>query len=46
MDEAFTYALKDNVRAWVQQADGSYALVRRRGASFSLHQHLMDRLGA
>ena len=46
IDEAFTYALKDNLRAWIQQADGSYALVRRRGASFSLHQHLMDRLGA
>ena len=46
IDEAFTYALKDNVRAWIQQADGSYALARRRGASFSLHQHLMSRLGA
>lgn len=45
IDEAFTFALKDNLRAWVQQADGSYALVRRRGTVFSLHQHLIDRLG-
>jgi polyphosphate kinase len=45
IDEAFTYALKDNLRAWIQQADGSYALVRRRGAVFSLHQHLIERLG-
>jgi polyphosphate kinase len=45
IDEAFTQALRDNLRAWVQQADGTYSLVRRRGAAFSLHQHLIERLG-
>ena len=45
IDEAFTLALRDNQRAWLQQPDGTYALIRNRRAPFSLHQTLMDRLG-
>ncbi|MDN3986833.1 polyphosphate kinase 1 [Zwartia vadi] len=45
IEEAFTYALRDNQRAWLQQPDGTYALIRNRRAPFSLHQHLMDKLG-
>ena len=46
IDEAFTEALRDNQRAWLQQPDGVYALIRNRRAPFSLHLHLMEKLGS
>ena len=45
IEEAFTDALRDNQRAWLQQPDGTYQLIRNRRAPFSLHQYLMDKLG-
>ncbi|MBV7486360.1 polyphosphate kinase 1 [Bordetella sp. BOR01] len=45
IDEAFTYALRDNQLAWQQQPDGSYVRVRTRRAPFDLHDFLMERLG-
>jgi polyphosphate kinase len=45
IDEAFTEALRDNQRAWIQQPDGVYALIQNRRKPFSLHQHLMEKLG-
>ncbi|OZI64451.1 polyphosphate kinase 1 [Bordetella genomosp. 11] len=45
IDEAFTYALRDNQLAWQQQADGDYTRVRSRAAPFNLHEHLMRKLG-
>jgi polyphosphate kinase len=45
IDEAFTEALRDNQRAWLQLPDGTYQLIRNRRAPFSLHQHLMEKLG-
>jgi polyphosphate kinase len=46
IDEAFTEALRDNQRAWLQQPDGVYALIQNRRKPFSLHQHLMEKLGS
>ncbi|MDY0273780.1 MAG: polyphosphate kinase 1, partial [Advenella sp.] len=43
--ESFTYALKDNVLAWEQQADGNYVRVRNRRQRFNLQSHLMGLLG-
>jgi len=37
--------LRDNQRAWLQQPDGVYELIRNRRVPFSLHQHLMEKLG-
>ncbi|HYG42332.1 MAG TPA: polyphosphate kinase 1 [Bordetella sp.] len=45
IDEAFTYALRDNQLAWQQQPDGSYVRVRSRRAPFNMHDFLMERLG-
>ena len=45
IEEAFTYALRDNVRAWQALPDGSYQPVRSRRAPFNLHQFLMERRG-
>lgn len=45
IDEAFTYALRDNQLAWQQQPDGTYTRVRSRRAPFNLHDFLMERLG-
>lgn len=44
IEEAFTFAWRDNQLAWDQQPDGSYALARNRRPPFNLHEHLMDRL--
>ncbi|HET8597717.1 MAG TPA: polyphosphate kinase 1 [Castellaniella sp.] len=44
IDEAFTFAWRDNQLAWAAQPDGRYQRVRNRRAPFSLHQHLMARL--
>ncbi|HTJ99879.1 MAG TPA: hypothetical protein VL522_09665, partial [Bordetella sp.] len=45
VDEAFTYALRDNQLAWQQQPDGDYTRVRSRAAPFNLHEYLMHKLG-
>lgn len=45
IDEAFTYALRDNQLSWQQQPDGDFSRVRSRSAPFNLHLHLMKRLG-
>jgi len=45
IDEAFTYALRDNQLAWQQQPDGTYARVRNRRGPFDVHDYLMQRLG-
>ena len=42
IDEAFTFALRDNRLAWLQQPDGSYTVVSNRRAAFKLHEHLMN----
>jgi polyphosphate kinase len=41
IDEAFTFALRDNRSAWLQQPDGSYTAVSNRRMAFKLHEHLM-----
>ncbi len=43
--EAFTFALRDNRQAWLQQPDGRYAKLRNRRPAFSLNDHLMGLLG-
>ncbi len=45
IDEAFTFAWRDNQLAWAAQPDGRYLRVRNRRVPFNLHQHLMTRLG-
>lgn len=46
IDEAFTYALRDNVLAWQAQPDGDYLRVRSRRTPFDLQQFLIERHGA
>lgn len=41
IDEAFTFAWRDNQLAWGVQADGRYLRVRNKRAAMNLHQHLM-----
>lgn len=43
IDEAFTFAWRDNQLAWAAQADGRYLRVRNRRNAVNLHQHLMTR---
>jgi polyphosphate kinase len=45
IDEAFTFALRDNQRAWLQQSDGQYERIVNRRQAFSLHNHQMKLLG-
>ncbi|MDN5843739.1 MAG: polyphosphate kinase 1 [Alcaligenaceae bacterium] len=45
IDEAFTFALRDNRLAWRALPDGRYEMVRNRRAPMNLHQYLMTRLG-
>ena len=45
IDEAFTFALRDNQLAWQQQPDGTYARVRSRREGYDVHAHLMKTLG-
>ncbi|KDD27440.1 polyphosphate kinase 1 [Bordetella bronchiseptica] len=45
IDEAFTYALRDNQLAWQQQADGTYARVRNRRETYDVQEALIQRLG-
>jgi polyphosphate kinase len=44
IDEAFTYAWRDNQLAWDQQPDGMYARARNRRAAFNLHEYLIQKL--
>lgn len=43
IEEAFTFALRDNRLAWLQQPDGSYSKLVNRRAAFKLHEHLMQK---
>jgi polyphosphate kinase len=43
IDEAFTFALRDNRLAWVQQSDGSYSKLVNRRMPFKLHEYLMEK---
>ena len=45
IDEAFTFALRDNQQTWVLQPDGRYSRLKNRRAAFGLNQHLMQLLG-
>lgn len=45
IDEAFTYALRDDQLAWQQQADGTYARVRNRREAYDVQEALIQRLG-
>ncbi|MVW71616.1 polyphosphate kinase 1 [Bordetella sp. 15P40C-2] len=44
IEEAFTFAWRDNQLAWDQRPDGTYAPARNHRAPFNLHEHLMERL--
>ena len=46
IDEAFTFALRDNQLSWQGLPDGSYTRVRSRREPFDLHDYLMQKLGA
>ena len=46
IDEAFTYALRDNQLSWQQLPDGDYVRVKSRAKPFNVHQYLMQKLGA
>ncbi len=41
IDEAFTFAWRDNQLAWSLQSDSRYLRVRNRRLAMNLHQHLM-----
>lgn len=43
--EAFTYALRDNQRAWRLQPDGTYVRAVNQRQPFDLHDCLMEKLG-
>lgn len=45
IDEAFTFALRDNRLAWRALPDGRYEMIRNRRVPMNLHQYLMARLG-
>lgn len=45
INEAFTYALRDNQLAWRALPDGTYTKVKGRGKPFNLHHYLMQQLG-
>ncbi|TAM88290.1 MAG: polyphosphate kinase 1 [Candidimonas sp.] len=45
INEAFTYALRDNQLAWRGQPDGGYTRVHSRRPPFNLHDYLMRELG-
>lgn len=44
INEAFTLALRDNVRAWVQQTDGTYSKVKSRREPNSMQDQLVTLL--
>jgi polyphosphate kinase len=45
INEAFTYALRDNELAWRAQPDGTYVKVKNRRNAFNIHGYLMQHLG-
>ena len=45
IDEAFTYALRDNQLSWQQQPDGDYVRIKSRRKPFAIHQYLMQTVG-
>ncbi|AEC18656.1 polyphosphate kinase [Pusillimonas sp. T7-7] len=45
INEAFTYALRDNQLAWRALPNGSYAKVTSRGKPFNMHEYLVKQLG-
>ena len=45
IDEAFTFALRDNQQTWMLQPDGRYTRLRNRRAAFGLNDHLIQLLG-
>lgn len=46
INEAFTYALRDNELAWRALPNGDYRKVVGRGKPFNLHKHLVSQLGS
>lgn len=46
INEAFTYALRDNQLAWRALPNGTYVKIKPSGKPFNLHQHLMQQLGS
>jgi len=46
IEEAFTWALRDNTLAWQARPDGSYQRVRSRRAPFNVQEALMGRRSA
>ncbi len=44
INEAFTLALRDNVRSWVQNSDGTYSKVRSRREPQIMHDQLVTLL--
>ncbi|HEY9571740.1 MAG TPA: polyphosphate kinase 1 [Pusillimonas sp.] len=44
INEAFTYALRDNQLAWQALPNGGYTRIKRRGKPFNLHEHLVQQL--
>ncbi|MGE4368176.1 MAG: polyphosphate kinase 1 [Burkholderiaceae bacterium] len=45
INEAFTFALRDNQLAWKGLPDGTYVKIKGRGKPFNLHQYLAGALG-
>ena len=45
IDEAFTFALRDNQQTWILQPDGRYPRLRNRRTPFGLNDHLIQLLG-
>lgn len=45
IEEAFTWALRDNQLSWRALPNGSYTKIKSRAAPFNLHQQLMHKLG-
>jgi polyphosphate kinase len=46
INEAFTYALRDNQLAWRALPNGDYAKVKSRGKPFNLHEYLTAQLSS
>ncbi|NGM88631.1 polyphosphate kinase 1 [Parapusillimonas sp. SGNA-6] len=45
INEAFTYALRDNELAWRALPTGNYVKVKNRSKPLNLHRHLVEQLG-
>ena len=45
INEAFTWALRDNLLAWRAQSDGSWLKIKSRATKVNMQQKLMDLLG-